>query len=130
MKTLDAIQVQNSELSGKILFLKKEIDFLLKILRNCYSSSVQADKIKLMDSFWKGFEQNTNQLDLILTHIEQEERKNASLYRNVPEDSLVNDKKQSEFQKQVASIQAKLQSTKENFYEFMQGCSACALKQH
>lgn len=130
MKTLDAVHHHHTELSNEILFLKKEIDFLLKILRNCYSSSVQADKIKLMDSYWKSFDQNKEKLDHLLDRIELEEKKNTNLYKNNPKDSLVNDQKESEFNRVIETVQFETKLIKESFYEFMHGCNACALKTH
>ena len=130
MKTLDAVHHHHTALSNEILFLKKEIDFLLKILRNCYSSSVQADKIKLMDSYWKSFEQNSEKLEALNNRIQLEEKKNAVLYKNNPNDSLVNDEKELEFNNKIYAIQLETKLIKESFYEFMQGCNACTLKTH
>jgi len=130
MKTLDAVHHHHTELTNEILFLKKEIDFLLKILRNCYSFLVQSDKIKLMDSYWKSFEQNSEKLDQLLNRIQLEEKKNVVLYKNNPDDSLVNDEKESDFSSKINTIQTETKLIKESFYEFMQGCNACTLKTH
>lgn len=130
MKTLDTVHHHHIELSSEILFLKKEIDFLIKILKNCYSSSVQSDKIKLMDSYWKSFNHNSEKLDHLLHRIQLEEKKNAGLYKNNPEDSLVADLKESEFSNGIKTIQNEIKLIKESFYEFMHGCNACALKTH
>jgi hypothetical protein len=130
MKTLEAIHHRHKELSNEIFFLKKEIDFLLKILRNCYSSSVQSDKIKLMDGYWKSFDHNKEKLDHLLNRIELEEKKNASLYKNTPDDILISDQKESEFNRIIETVQVEVKLIKESFYEFMQGCNACVLKTH
>lgn len=130
MKTLEEVHHQHTDLSNEILFLKKEIDFLLKILRNCYSSSVQADKIKLMDSYWKSFEQNSEKLDLLSNRIQLEEKKNATLYKNNPNDSLINNQKEAELNRVIDTIKFEIKLIKESFYEFMQGCNACTLKTH
>ena len=83
-----------------------------------------------MDSYWKSFEQNSEKLDQLLNRIQLEEKKNAVLYKNNPDDSLVNDEKESDFSSKINTIQTETKLIKESFYEFMQGCNACTLKTH
>src|SRR6478735_1450991 len=73
---------ETTELGSEIIFLKEEIDFLLKILRNGYSSSLKLDKIKQLDSFWNGFEQNIKELNLLFTKIQEEKPGLAADYHD------------------------------------------------
>jgi hypothetical protein len=128
MKTLDAIHQNHTQLSSEAVFLKKEIDFLLNILKNCYSASVNDDRIKLLDSYWKSFDQNLIDLDQLLTRVQLEEKKITSWYKNQPMNSIFPETKGNDFNLSLSSIEFKIKTLKESFYEFMHGCSACAFK--
>lgn len=128
MKTLDAIHQNHTRLSSDAVFLKKEIDFLLKILKNCYSSSVNDDRIKLLDSYWKSFDHNLMAIDQLLNRVQVEENKFTSWYKNQPMDSIFPETKENEFKSKMNAIQDEIKIIKESFYTFMHGCSACAFK--
>ena len=128
MKTLDAIQQNHTQLFSEAVFLIKEIDFLLKILKNCYSSSVDDDRIKLLDSYWKSFDQNLIDIDQLLDRLQLEEKKCSSWYKNQHMDSVFFKTKENEFKLKMNTIQDEIKIIKESFYAFMNGCSACSFK--
>jgi len=83
-----------------------------------------------MDSYWKSFDQNNENLDQLLHRIQLEEKKDAVLYKSDPNNALVTDEKESEFAQKIQTIQTEIKLIKESFYEFMKGCNACTLKTH
>jgi hypothetical protein len=103
------------ELTSEIIFLKKEIDFLMKLLRNGYSSSVTIEKIRLLDRYWKGFEDNISRLDSLLTLINKEEKTLLNI------DGI---------NKEFYTVDQGVKSLKDSFYEYMSGCCACSKKNH
>lgn len=129
MKTIAELHVDHSEIASDIKFLKKEIDFLIKLLKNCYSVSINTDKIKLLDGYWMGFEENISRLDSLLEKVYKEERELAGLYQDSlidGEKTLFNDEDSmiSEFYK----INKAVKTLKESFYGYMSGCWACNFK--
>ena len=127
MKTAEELHTQHIEVISEIEFLKKDLNFLLKILRNCYSPKVNTEKTKLLDSFWKSFECTISKLDTINKHIGSEENEIAYLYKNEligPSTTLLEDP----FISAVKRINEEVKVLKNNFYEFMQGCNECAYK--
>jgi len=128
MKSLEELHIHHGNVSSEVQFLKKEIEFLLKILRNCYSTSIKLEKIKLLDAYWKGFEQNIEKLDFLLEKVNKEESSMAVLCQ----DGLINLEKtlfnEDNFLAKLRAIEREVKLLKESFYEFMQGCNACALK--
>jgi hypothetical protein len=117
-----------AELLTEISYSKRELKFLLTILRNAYSVSANGDKIKLLDKYWKAFELNLESLTLLSDELEKEEEKQGALTRKNPiEDtySLISERTM------IARFDQLTKNTNElknNFYEYMDGCSACSLK--
>ena len=128
MKSFEGLHIRHEDVSSDVLFLKKEIEFLLKILRNCYSTSVKLEKIKLLDGYWKGFEQNIGKLDLLLERINKDENAMAV----VSQDGLINEEQthfnRDSFRVKLKAIDIDVRLLKETFYELMEGCGSCALK--
>ena len=118
----------HKEISSEIAFLKKEIAFLLKLLKNAYSASVNIGKIKLLDGYWNGFEENIIGLDFLLTKINKEESHLTSLFPgelfDVEKSFLKREKIISEFY----SINKAVKGIKESFYGYMDGCCGCCYK--
>lgn len=128
MKNFDELHIHHKEITSDALFLKKEIEFLLKILRNCYSTSINLDKIKLLDSYWRSFEQNIDKLDLLLKRIRQEEKSMSVLYQEGSIDLESTLFGESAVLENYRNIEKEVKLLKESFYEYMHGCNACALK--
>lgn len=128
METLDTVQQHHTQLSSEAVFLKKEIDFLLKILKNCYSTSVSDERIKLLDSFWKNFDRHLSDLDQLVSHIALQENKYSMRHKNHPVNSIIPDNKEETFKLKMNFIQIEIKLLKESFYEFMHGCNACVFK--
>ena len=127
MKTAELIHIQQKDALSEIQFLKKELQFLLKILQNCYSTKMNPDKIKLLDTYWKSFEQRITELNTIQTRIDLGEIELTYLYKNEliePNTFLLNDP----LLQAVKKVGGEVKILKESFYEFMQGCNACAHK--
>ncbi len=68
MTTIEDREVYR-DITNEANFLKKEISFLMKILTNCYSTSINVEKIKILDTYWKNFETNIVQLNVLQTEI-------------------------------------------------------------
>jgi hypothetical protein len=128
MKNASELHADHTELTSDIVFLKKEIDFLLKLLRNAYSISVNMEKIKLLDAYWKGFEQNIARLEELLGKIKKEENQLAALCQ----ENLIDGEKTYFNEEETVSAFYKLNKEvrvlKESFYEYMSGCCACSYK--
>ena len=128
MKSFEELHIHHGEVSSEVQFLKKEVEFLLKILRNCYSTSVKLEKIKLLDAYWKGFEQNIEKLNSLSEKIMHEEQGMAVLCQ----DGLIDFERtlfnEDNHLAKLRTIEKEVKLLKESFYEFMQGCNACALK--
>ncbi|WP_018342341.1 hypothetical protein [Cytophaga aurantiaca] len=128
MHTVDVLTSDCTALRSNILFLKKEISFLLKILGNCYSSSIHAEQLKLQDGYWKHFEEQQIYLDTLDVTVQKEESKLINLYlEGLIHAETVMDK-QGKLQASFDACYNELKSLKESFYTFMNGCNACALK--
>lgn len=128
MQTVDVLSNRCTALRSDILFLKKEIGFLLKILGNCYSSSIHAEQLKLQDGYWKHFEEQQLQLESLDTTIQKEESRLVDLYLEGLIHAETVTTKQEQLQNTFNSCYSDLKSLKESFYTFMNGCNACALK--
>jgi len=108
----------STELLSEIDFLKKEVDFLLGLLRNGYSATLNMDGIRRLDSMWKGFEENIQRMEALSGLI------------NVPESGAEQNGEKSHFMLDDESIISEfyrisgaLRSVKENFYDYMSGKS-------
>jgi hypothetical protein len=128
MHTVDVLTSRCTALRSDILFLKKEIGFLLKILGNCYSSSIHTQQLKLQDGYWKHFEEQQVQLDSLDKMIHKEESRLIDLYLEglIHAETVID--KQHKIQASFDACYSDIKSLKEAFYTFMNGCSACALK--
>jgi len=108
----------STELLSEIDFLKKEVDFLLGLLRNGYSATLNMDGIRRLDSMWKGFEENIQRMEALSGLI------------NVPEGGAEQNGEKSHFMLDDESIISEfyrisgaLRSVKESFYDYMSGKS-------
>lgn len=128
MHTVDILTTRCTAIHTDIQFLKKEIGFLLKILGNCYSSSIHAEQLKLQDGYWKHFEEQQLELDALDATVQKEESKLINLYLEglIHEETLRD--KQGKLEAAFEACYSELKSLKESFYTFMNGCNACALK--
>jgi len=128
MKNPEELLNTYNQISSETIFLKKEIEFLLKILRNCYSSSSNLEKIKLLDSYWKGFEKNIAELELVLQNTNQNENSLAYSYQNGMIEYNTYDFTNNPLIKKYKDIEKEVKLLKESFYEYMHGCNACSFK--
>jgi hypothetical protein len=127
MTNVAELTTENAQTASEILFLKKEIDFLMKLLRNGYSSTVTIEKIRLLDKYWKGFEDNIGRLDSLLFRITMEENMPSILSQNNTDENLTLSNKES-FTEEFSLINNSVKALKESFYEYMSGCCACSKK--
>ena len=126
MKTAEELHTQHRETTSEIVFLKTEMEFLLKILRNCYSSKIVLERTKMMDSYWKVFEHTIKKLNILNSQIVEGENECGYLTKNelvgadsqLPEDPLV---------QVVKNVDAEIKILKASFYEFMHGCNCVHL---
>ncbi|MDB5274576.1 MAG: hypothetical protein JWO58_2943 [Chitinophagaceae bacterium] len=130
MENRENLHQHHIEISSHTHFLKKEIDFLLKILKNCYSTSMDMERTKLLDSYWKRFEKSINDLDGVLSRIHKEEKSMAIHYKDLTMDADTLHLKEEQLTTKFNDIATEVKLLKESFYEFMHGCNACALKTH
>ena len=122
MNNLTEMPTENIEIVADIQFLIKEINFLLKLLKNGYSHSIKSEKIKLLDSFWKGFEDNLVKLKDLLSKIEGDTG-NYSFKSNT-----LGDSKKHPAGKEFKRISSAVNAIKDNFYLYMDGCCSCSFK--
>lgn len=128
MHTVDVLTIRCKALRSDIVFLKKEIHFLLKILGNCYSVSIHTDQLKLQDGYWKHFEEQQLQLSALNAMILKEESRLVDLYlEGIIHAETVNIK-QEQLETTFSECYNDLKMLKESFYIFMNGCNACTLK--
>src|SRR6478735_925705 len=90
MSTINEAHTQHIELISEIDFMKIEINFLMKVLRNAYCTSIADNKVKTLDTYWKSFESISKQLDTILTKVRSEEKVLTGMLK---EDEVSIDKK-------------------------------------
>jgi len=128
MENIEVIHQHHKEIASHTVFLKNEISFLLKILKNCYSTSINIERTKLLDSYWKRFDNHTLALDQVLNRIHKEEKSLAIHYKDVVMDTETLQLKENQLATKFNDIASEVRLLKESFYEFMQGCNACALK--
>lgn len=128
MQTVDVLTSRCTALRSDIMFLKKEIGFLLKILGNCYSSSIHDEQLKLQDGYWKQFEEQQQSLDSLDSRIQKEESRLVDLYLEGVIHAETVCTKQEQLQTSFNECYNDIKSLKESFYMYMNGCNACALK--
>ena len=128
MENIEVIYQHHKEIASHTVFLKHEINFLMKILKNCYSTSINIDRTKLLDSYWKRFDSNLLALDKVLSRIHKEEKNLAIQYKDIVMDTETLHLKENQLTTKFNTIAIEVRLLKESFYEFMQGCNACALK--
>ncbi len=109
----------STELLSEIDFLKKEIDFLLDLLRGGYSATLTMEAIRRLDNMWKGFEDNIQRMEALSGLIATRNLKprDSGIEKNrfeLDDESII-----SEFYR----ISAALRAVKENFYDYMTGRS-------
>lgn len=129
MKKATELHTDHIDLISEISFLKKEIDFLLKLLRNSYCDSLSNEKLKLLDGYWKGFEKNIQALEVLENCIKSEEKSLADLFKNDlfdREHSYV--QPAAQFPVDFYKINREVKTYKESFYELMDNCNACSYK--
>ncbi len=130
MENIEVIHNHHIEIASQTAFLKNEITFLLKILNNCYSTSINIERTKLLDSYWKRFDRSMIALDNILSRIHKEEKSLSIHYKDIVLDNETLNIKEEQLTTKFNDTVNELRLVKENFYEFMKGCNACALKTH
>jgi hypothetical protein len=128
MHTVDVFTSRCTALRSDIVFLKKEISFLLKILGNCYSASIHTEQLKLQDGYWKHFEEQQLHLDSLNATILKEESKLVNLYLEGLIYAETVNSKQEQLETTFSACYNDLKMLKESFYIFMNGCNACTLK--
>lgn len=128
MGTIDVLTSRCSAIQSDITFLQKEISFLLKILGNCYSTSIHSEQLKLQDSYWKDFEEQKRNLDLLYAQIEKEKLILADLYLEEVINAQTLHEKLAQLKNRFDDSYNDLRMLKELFYLFMNGCNACTLR--
>lgn len=128
MGTIDLLTSRCSAIQSDITFLQKEISFLLKILGNCYSTSIHSEQLKLQDSYWKDFEEQKRNLDLLYAQIEKEKLILADLYLEEVINAQTLHEKLAQLKNRFDDSYNDLRMLKELFYLFMNGCNACTLR--
>ena len=116
------------QISSEIDFLIKEINFLLKLLRNGYTTSIDTDKIKLLDSYWKGFEDSIKRLHALSAKIGDIESGLGKMYEDDLSDSEKAILDEINISNEFNKINADIKTLKEGFYKYMAGYCACCLK--
>lgn len=110
-------QNYSTELLSEIGFLKKEVDFLMSMLRKSYSATLTMNGIRQLDRMWKGFEENIQRMEALQGLIIVGDK--DDLNREKSDFSLDDESIISEFYR----ISGALRSVKENFYDYMSGKS-------
>lgn len=128
MKNVTELHADHTELSSEISFLKREIEFLLQMLRNGYSSKNDMGKTKLLDGYWKGFEENVEQLGFLQHSIQNREKQLTRLYQANLIDPDKTTFREEDIISEFANINKKVKLLKESFYDYMTGCCACCYK--
>ena len=136
MSTINEAHTQHIELISEIDFMKIEINFLMKVLRNAYCTSIADNKVKTLDTYWKSFESISKQLDTILTKVRSEEKVLTGMLK---EDEVSIDKKivesnNSSVEESGEGLYKKLnkeiKAYKESFYDYMIDCRECMIKKN
>lgn len=122
MKTLTQTHTEHEQLISEISFLQNEIKFFLKLLSKEYAVSINEEKLKLLDAYWKEFETCIEQLLKLERRIRLEEKGLADFLYDRPDCSYkftMNDNQDlfSEF----FNILDKVKTLKKSFYEYMSG---------
>lgn len=107
-------QNYSTELLSEIDFLKKEVDFLLSLLRNGYSATLNMNGIRRLDNMWKGFEENIRRMEALhgLITTRDDEQDGEKDHFMLDDESII-----SEFYR----ISGAIRSVKESFYDYMTG---------
>jgi hypothetical protein len=128
MNTNIELKPFQTEISKEITFFKKEIEFLLNLLKNCYSTSIEIEKVKQLDTYWKGFEDNIINLDLLLERIKKEENILARIYNEKPLEEQKPYSMNGDLMFEYGRILKTVKTLKEGFYKSMAGCCDCSFK--
>lgn len=129
MNNLLELHQEHVELTSEVNFLKKEIDFLLKMLRNAYCISSNIEKVKLLDGYWRGFEKNRDRLDELLNKIKKEELNLSRIFQSQLIDEEKTLFKEDSLIASFYKINKEVKTLKESFYDTF-GCDVCCHKQN
>ncbi|HEX8549394.1 MAG TPA: hypothetical protein VF691_20705 [Cytophagaceae bacterium] len=124
MNSVTEIPTESLEIVSDIQFLKKEINFLLKLLKNGYSHSIKSEKIKLLDGYWKGFEESIRNLESLMSKVSEEKLMRSVGYVGITTKAAEN----AAMTKEYTRINNVVKVIKEGFYEYMDGCCSCSFK--
>lgn len=117
MKNIAELHTTHLDVLSELNFLKKEIEFLLKIVQKGYSVSANMEKVKLLDAYWIGFEKNLDKLSDLSNTISKEEKNIAALYQN----NLIDEEKtlfrEDGLMGQFYRIYKEVKTLKDSFYD-------------
>jgi len=122
MKKIAEVHTNHSELVSDINFLTREIMFLLRLLRNAYSTSVQNEEIKMLDAYWKQFEKYKGNLGDLLEKIHSEEIRLKTSFIN---DGTILFNENERFQLNYQTLYKEIRLVKESFYDFIINSGKC-----
>jgi len=122
MKRIAELHAGHIEIISEINFLKQEISFLLKLLRKAYSTTLYQEEVKILDAYWKEFEQDKENLEALQKSVNYEEQRMAAIYRS---DRVGVFKENADYMSTFKKICSDLRLLKESFYDFVESSERC-----
>jgi hypothetical protein len=103
----------------EIEFLKKEINFFLKIMQKQYQTTFNYHKVKVLDAVWKDFElylKELNEINFSLQTVEESVEDFSEPFQKVPAIKLICEMKS---RNKLNVISKKMQISKSKIYGFI-----------
>lgn len=120
MNTLTGIHAEHRELISDIRFLKKQISFVLSLIKKAYTETSNKDNTKLLDAYEESFDGYRSTLDELLLRLAAHER---LLFRLYKDDLIDLEKTKLKDEKDIIATYyktlKKFRSMKDSFYNFI-----------
>jgi hypothetical protein len=119
MNKSSQLHQENNEMLSKSSFLKKEIDFLLKLVQKEYSHSLNSLKYHVLDSYSEMLTNASKKLNLLNSKILNNEREVDKSYHSIYEDLNYISFKEGKNAEELDRITSEIATIKGSLTEFL-----------
>jgi hypothetical protein len=124
METLSELHQEHTSLMSEIKFFQTEVKFLLKLISKEYKNLTEPKQVKLLDSYWKEFENETQNLKRVEREITDHEKNFCAICQ----DNLLNLTKtgrdENGLLREYLSIRNRIRLLKESLYAYFSDAHA------
>jgi hypothetical protein len=118
METLRELHQEHIYLLSEIKFFQTEVKFLLKLISKEYKNLTEPKKVKLLDSYWKEFEAETQNLKKVEKEIENQEKNFASICQDHVMQANRGSRDENGLLREYLNIRERIRLLKESLYAY------------